>query len=111
MPERASLTGGHCQQARSARLTSAMVLSRPCGAPGSARPDIGSNTAGSMLTAKNQPRRIAFPQCARQQRLLLDGRLLDIIESAEILHQVGVAFHLHAALVGTASAWCAFAVF
>src|SRR5258708_6513323 len=44
-------------------------------------------------------------------RLLLDGRLLDVIEPAEILRQVGIAFHLHAALVGAAAARRAFAVF
>src|SRR5436305_4820910 len=107
MPEWASLASGHCQQPRSACRMSAMVLSGPFGAPGSARPDAGSTTAASTVTPNNKPRqktrRIASSH-ALLQRLLLDGRLLDVIEPAKVLGQVGIAFHLHPALVGSAAA-------
>src|SRR5438876_4047494 len=115
MPERASLTGGGCQQARSACRMSAMVLSRPGGAPGSARPDAGSTAPASMVTPNNKPRqqpgRIASPAHSSPQRLLFDGRLLDVVEPGEVLGQVAVALHLHAALVGAAAARRAFAIF
>ena len=61
MPERASLTGGHCQQPRSACRISAIVLSGPFGAPGSAQPDAGSIAAASTTTPSKQakPHRLA----------------------------------------------------
>ena len=46
----------------------------------------------------------------REARVMFDGRLFDEIHLAEFLRQIGVAFLLQAALVGTGAARSAFAV-
>src|SRR2546430_17428404 len=69
--------------------------------------------ARSLRTTSQDKKPIASLRLTRSclQRLLPDGRLLDEIEPAKVLGQVGIAFHLHPALVGAAAARRAFAVF
>src|SRR4051812_598104 len=51
------------------------------------------------------------PRALFSAKLFLDRRLLDGVEIGKVLRQIGVAFHLHAPLVGTAAARGALAVF
>jgi hypothetical protein len=62
MAARASLRGGHRQQARSALPMSAMLLSWRFGATGAATAAAGNSVTASRPAPNQQQRRIATPQ-------------------------------------------------